>query len=289
VKPRAGTSVLRLAVPLRVLLQRFTFLFLVIGAFALMMLGKAETVPVERVTVAVVDFVAPIMDTLSRPAATIDAAVQRVRELVALHGENERLRRENARLLAWQEAARRLSRQNTALQALLDYVPEPEAKYTAARVIGDAGGVFIRSMLLNAGTRDGLAKSQAVVTGDGLVGRITAVGKRSARALLITDLNSRVPVVVESSRDRAILSGDNSRFPRLVFLPTNSAIKPGDRILTSGHGGMFPPALPVGEVVSAGKGGVRVRPYAALDRLEFVRVVAYPGIARPDPVEGERR
>ena len=81
-KPRAGTSVLRLAVPLRVLLQRFTFLFLVIGAFSLMMLGKAETVPVERVTVAVVDFVEPIMDTLSRPAATIDAAVQRVRELV---------------------------------------------------------------------------------------------------------------------------------------------------------------------------------------------------------------
>ncbi len=281
--PRAGLPLLRLAVPLKVLFQRFAFLLLVLSAFALMLLSKAETALVERISVTVVDVVAPIMDVMSRPVATINEAVESVREMIALRDENARLRRENTRLLAWQEAAHRLARQNGALQELLDFVPDPRANFIAARVIGDAGGAFVRSMLVNAGTRNGVAKGQAVVSGDGLVGRIASVGSRSARVLLITDINSRVPVVVEPSTNRAILAGDNSRFPHLVFLAANAAIKPGDRIVTSGHGGMFPPGLPAGKVVSVGEGGIRIRPFAHLGRLEFVRVVDYAGIQPSDP------
>ena len=274
---------MRLAVPLKVLVQRFAFLLLVLSAFALMLLGKAETAMVERVSAAIVDVMAPIMDVLSRPVATINKAVGSVRDLVALHDDNQRLRRENERLLAWQEAARRLARQNAALQELLDFVPDPRAGFITARVISDAGGAFVRSMLVNAGARNGVAKGQAVVVGDGLVGRVSSAGTRSARILLITDINSRVPVLVEASNNRAILAGDNSELPRLMFLAANAAIQPGDRIITSGHGGMFPPGLAAGEVVSVGDGGIRIRPYAELGRLEFVRVVDYAGISTDIP------
>lgn len=282
-KPRASLPLLRLAVPLKVLVQRFAFMLLVLSAFALMLLGKAETALVERISVAVVDVTAPIMDVLSRPVATINKTVESVRNLVALHDDNERLRRENTRLLEWQEAARRLARQNAVLQELLDFVPDPRAGSITARVIGDAGGAFVRSMLVNAGTRNGVAKGQAVVAGDGLVGRVAAAGSRSARILLITDINSRVPVLVEASNNRAILAGDNSELPRLIFLAANAAIKPGDRIITSGHGGMFPPGLPAGEVISVGEGGIRIRPFVGLGRLEFVRVVDYAGISTDIP------
>jgi rod shape-determining protein MreC len=274
---------LRLAVPLKVLVQRFAFMLLVLSAFALMLLSKAETALVERISIAVVDVMAPIMDVLSRPVATINETVESVRNLVALHDDNERLRRENTRLLAWQEAARRLARQNSVLQELLDFVPDPRAGFITARVISDAGGAFVRSMLVNAGTRNGVAKGQAAVAGDGLVGRVSAAGSRSARILLITDINSRVPVLVEASNNRAILAGDNSELPRLIFLAANAAIKPGDRIITSGHGGMFPPGLPAGEVVSIGEGGIRIRPFVGLGRLEFVRVVDYAGIPTDIP------
>jgi len=279
VKVRPGSSLRYLAVPLKVLFQRFAFLFLILTAFGLMLLSKAETVMVERVSTAVVDVVSPIMDVLSRPAASVNEAVHRVRELAALHSENERLRRENARLLAWQEAARRLAAQNQALSALLDFKPDPRASYIAARVIGESGGAFVRSMLVNAGKRDGVVKGQAVVTGDGLAGRIAAAGFRSARVLLITDINSRVPVTVESTGARGILAGDNSHQPKLVFLPANATVKIGDRLVTSGFGGVFPPGLPAGRVVADGDSGIRVQPHVPLDSLEFVRVVDYAGVS----------
>ena len=278
-KPRNGSSVLRLAVPIKVLVQRFAFLFLILAAFALMLLSKAETTAVEKVSSIVVDIFAPLMDGLSQPAAAVSDAVHAVRQLANIHAENEKLRRENARLLAWQEVSRRLMAQNQALMSLLDYKPDPRAKYIAARVIGDSGGAFVRSMLINAGSRDGLAKGQAAMTGHGLAGRVTTVGLRSARILLITDINSRVPVMVQSSRDRAILAGDNSRFPRLAFLPSNASVNSGDIVVTSGHGGIFPAGLPVGRVSRSDEGVVRVTPFVQFEKLEFVRVINYASVA----------
>jgi len=82
-------------------------------------------------------------------------------------------------------------------------------------------------------------------------------------------------VLIESSRERAILAGDNSEQPRLLYLPARSQIRVGDRITTSGHGGIFPPGVPVGVVSSTDDGIVRVEPYAELSRLDFVRIVDY--------------
>lgn len=277
-KPRSGSSVLRFALPIKVLIQRFAFLFLILAAFGLMLLSKAETSVVEKVSNVVVDIFAPLMDGLSQPAAAVSDAVQAVRNLANIHAENERLRRENARLLAWQEASRRLMAQNQALMSLLDYKPDPRAKYIAARVIGDSGGAFVRSMLINAGSRDGVAKGQAAMTGRGLAGRVTAVGLRSGRILLITDINSRVPVIVQASRDRAILAGDNSRLPRLVFLPANASVNSGDIVVTSGHGGIFPAGLPVGRIVRSDDGVVRVDPFVRFEKLEFVRVIDFRSV-----------
>ena len=277
-KPRGGSSVLRLALPIKVLIQRFAFLFLILAAFALMLLSKAETSAIEKVSNVVVDIFAPLMDGLSQPAAAISDAVSAVRQLANIHAENDRLRRENARLLAWQETSRRLMAQNQALMSLLEYKPDPRAKYIAARVIGDSGGAFVRSMLINSGRRDGLTKGQAAMTGHGLAGRVTSAGLRSARILLITDINSRVPVIVQASRDRAILAGDNSQLPRLVFLPSNASVNSGDIVVTSGHGGIFPAGLPIGRIIRSDDGVVRVNPFVRFEKLEFVRVIDYASV-----------
>ncbi len=273
-KYRAG-SVLRLAVPIRALTQRFAFLFLIVAAFTLMMLGKAETVLVERVRTGVVDVVAPIMDLLSRPTATVAEIVDETRHLAELRTENQQLRLQNKRLLQWQTAARKLSTENATLRELLNIVPDPRVQYASARVISDSSAVFARSVLVNAGGRHGVAKGQAVVTGDGLAGRIISVGVGSARALLITDLNSRIPVVVEESRERAIAAGDNSEMPRLTFIGRDSRVELGNRIVTSGHGGAFPPGLPVGVVSEIANGVIRVQPFVRFDRLEFVRIADF--------------
>lgn len=281
-KYRSG-SMTRLATPLRALTERFAFVFLIVIAFGLMLLFKAETRFTESVRTGVSDAVTPIMDVMSRPAEAIAEMIEGANRLLALHQENERLRQENRRLMEWQAVARHLAAQNRSFRELLHYVPDAGARYVTARVIADAGGVFAQSKLINAGARDGVNRDSAVTTGSGLAGRIAAVGERSARVLLITDLNSRIPVVIESSRERAILAGDNRSQPKLVFLRPTASIRPGDRVVTSGHGGVFPPGLPVGVIASAEKGSIRVQPFVELEKLEYVRVVQFKAPALSDP------
>jgi len=254
---------------------RFGYLGLVLAAFALMLLGKADILVMERVRASVSDAVSPVLEVLSRPVATIDRAVDELTALSAVRDENARLREENQRLIEWQAAARKLSSENQQLKGLLNFAPGAEPGFISGRVIADSGGAFVHSVLLSAGARDSVAKGQAVITGDGLVGRVHGVGTRSSRVLLITDLNSRIPVVVEATRTRAILAGDNSDRPRLIHMAPGVMVSAGDRIVTSGHGGAFPPGIPVGVVAHVGEAGVMVKPYVHRDRLEFVRVVDY--------------
>jgi rod shape-determining protein MreC len=265
----------RFTAPLRGVVHRFAYPGLLLMAVALMFLGKADAVLVERFRAQVMDALAPIIDAMSRPASATSKALDKISEMKDLKAENDRLREKTLELSKWQEAARRLDAENRSFRSLLRFIPEPEAKFITARVIADGGGAFVHSLLLNAGTNAGVRKGQAVVDGDGLIGRVASVGKRSVRVLLITDMNSRIPVLVESSRARAILAGTNSDEMRLVYLSPEFTPSSGDRIVTSGHGGVFPPGLPVGEVLEVGKKGALVRSFMKRDKVEYVRVVDY--------------
>jgi rod shape-determining protein MreC len=275
----------QLAVSLKGLAQRFAFGMLVVAAFAVMVIGKADTIIIERVRSAVVDITAPILNVVSRPVQSVNDVMAEVEDVLAMREELARLREENARLMSWQSVAQRLEAENKALRSFFAFSSGPQATFITARVVGDAGSAFVRSMLLNAGARDGVKNGQAVMTADGLAGRITEVGETSARVLLITDINSRIPVLVERTRDRAVLAGDNSRQPRLTLMSPGMSVEAGDRIVTSGHGGTYPAGLPVGVVASVGEKAVRIEPLVDWTRLEFVRVVDFgiAGILPPQP------
>lgn len=270
---KGGPFVILISAPLKALVNRFAFIFLILVAIGIMLLSRTETFVIEKVSTAVVDVFTPIMDVISKPAATINHTVRTFQDLMNLREDNIRLKLENERLLLWQETAKRLQSENKVLQSLLQFSPDPKMKFITARVIADSGGAFVKSVIVNTGKRDGVRKGQAAVTGAGLAGRVVSVGYRSARVLLVTDINSRVPVLIEASRDRAILSGDNSSMPKLNFLPANSAAESGHRILTSGHGGVFPAGLRVGHIVNAPDGIMRVKPNVRFQKLEYIRLV----------------
>jgi rod shape-determining protein MreC len=170
------------------------------------------------------------------------------------------------------------------LRDLLKFKPDPRASYVAAPVIADMSSSYVRSLIVLAGETDGVVKGQAAISGAGLVGRVLEVGRRASRVLLLTDISARVPVIIERTRDQAVLSGNNSDNPELQYLPRDVDIKVGDRIVTSGVGGNFPAGLPVGEVVRIGEGHILVQLYAQLDRMEYLRLVDYslPGILMQD-------
>jgi len=264
-----------IAQPVKTMAQRFTFLVLVLAAVAMMILGKADAVLTDRVRVFVTDAAAPVLDVISRPVESVNGLIQEAKDLYAIRTVNTELKKDNARLLQWQTVARNLESENTILRGLLNFVPDKDASFITARVIADTGGVFANSVLLNAGERDGLRKGQAAITGQGLVGRVTGVGRRSSRILLISDLNSRIPVMVQPGGVRAILSGDNSDQPRLIHLPPSAVVGRGDRVVTSGDGGAFPPGLPVGRVSSVSEKDIFIRPFIDRTRLGYVRVLDY--------------
>jgi len=259
----------------RLVLHRFALAVLVIAAFAAMLIGKADTVLVENARVLALDLASPALEAIARPVAVANRTIADLKEFATLREENARLREENTRLLAWQTAARRLENENTRLRDLANFREGPEASFITARIVGDSVSAYVRGALLNVGRKAGVTPGQAVVTGEGLAGRVAEVGDNSARVLFVTDVNSRLPVQVERTRERAILAGDNSALMRLTLAQTLQGVQRGDRIVTSGHGGSFPVGIPVGEVVQTESGSVKVRPFADFSRLEFVRVVDY--------------
>jgi rod shape-determining protein MreC len=266
---------MRLAVPVKAISQRFVLPVLVLASVIMVVLGKADALLFERIRITFADIASPALSVISQPVAAVDRLVDRVQGALALYSENDQLRQDNARLMQWQNAAQSLTVENTRLRELLNLAPDPTVSFVSTRVIANSGGSFVRSVLIDAGSRDGLARGQAAMTGAGLAGRITEVGERAARVLLLTDRNSHVPVAFDGSRERAVLAGDNSDRPQLLYLPEQSSVKVGDRIVSSGDGGVFPPGLPIGIVASTEDGVLRVEPYAELSRLDYLRIVNY--------------
>lgn len=271
---RTGRGI-RLAAPIRALLQRFAFLALLGLAFALIMLGRVDRPLVERVRAVTADIFEPVLSAVAQPVAFVGGIVGAIDDLIFAHEENVRLRAENARLLQWQEVARRLEQDNASMRRQLAAGPDLNHSFITGRVISDGGGPFVRTALINIGAKDGVRKGQAAIGEGGYAGRVTEVGSRAARILLLTDLNSRLPVMLQDGGHRGVLAGDNSMNPRLEYLPAGAKPQPGQLVVTSGDGGQFPSGIPVGEVISVGEGSVRVRPLVDLGRMDFLRVVQF--------------
>jgi rod shape-determining protein MreC len=199
--------------------------------------------------------------------------------------ENARLRAENEKLRRWQSIALALDAENQRLKASLRWIPDPTASFVTARVVADAGGVYAKAVLLSIGPNHGIRKGEIALDERGLVGRITEVGSRTARVLLITDLNSRIPVIMETSRAHAILVGTNGTRPRLQFWPEGVPPQEGERIVTSAEANAFPANLPIGTVHYTSSGAPEVEPAAQLQKLEVVRIFDYglSGVTAPEP------
>ncbi len=233
----------------------------------------------------VLDALSPLLYVIDAPFRQAGVYVGSVTGLADLQAENERLSAENKRLREWYQTALLLQAQNEELQKLFHIQLEPQNQFITARVIADSGSSYVQSLLVLAGAAQGVDKGQVALGADGVVGRVIEAGEKAARILLLTDMNSRIPVTVQGTGDRAVLAGNNEALPVLMHLPQNAEVKEGARVVTSGHGGLFPPGLPVGTIVRDAEGVWSVEPYADIERLVYVRVVnrsATPGLKESD-------
>ncbi len=275
---------IRLSIPVRQALAKLTLPVLIAASFGLMLLGKADALLAERARMALADALAPIFGAMSQPVASVRGVFDDIAGIVTVYQDNSRLRDENERLRRWERVARALDTENATLKANLHWIPEPAPSYVTAPVVADAGGEYARAVLLSLGPNHGVKKGQVALDDQGLVGRVTELGARSARVLLITDINSRIPVILENSRARAILVGTNGPRPRLMYWPEGTLPAEGERIVTSAEAAAFPAGLPVGTVHYSASHVPEVLPAARLDRLEVVRLFDYGlnGVVAPE-------
>lgn len=223
----------------------------------------------------VFDLAAPVLDYAERPLSELRAATEALSEWATLRDENVALRAENEKLKAWYQSALMLESENKALRDLLNVDDSQAHKFITTRVIADGSSTYAKSLVVESGREAGVSKGEGVVSREGLLGRVIEAGSRTARVLLLQDINSRIPVVVEGSNERAILAGTNGAMPVLAHLADGNAVRAGQRVVTSGLGGLFPYGIPVGETVANADGSVGVALYASPERAQHVQVVDY--------------
>jgi rod shape-determining protein MreC len=273
--------------------ERATIIILVIAGFVLLLVGRTEPEVFDGIKQRVADLMAPMLSAASGPIGDVRDWRRQADDMMSVYEDNKKLRAENEQLRIDADRARRLQSLIERYQALLNVKVDPSVDYLTARIIGDSGGPFSRSVLVNAGKGDNVKAGQGVVDPEGLLGHVVSVGDSAARILLLTDVESHIPVVIEPGTARAILTGDGKDQAMIEHLPPGTQPKAGNRIVTSGVAGLLPPGILVGTVekVDGSTNAVEVKLASSFDRLDVVRILRYDAsidTTVPDPAAAPR-
>ena len=291
------------------------FLCLVISILLLLAsLYAAEASVFRKARESVLDATAPILAIFAGPANMISQAFGSINEYINVVEENRALREENAELRQWMEEALALRELISVYEKLQSYQPSPDYIPIDAHVIGDSNDAFVKSMVINAGRDREIGIGMAVVNEAGLVGRVIEAGRAAARILLLTDVQSRIPVVIETSNEvinaapggpislsdpaqvaelrrgvEGILVGRTNAMPVISFTDRISdvPIEVGQRVFTSGAGGVIPRGIPVGVVESVDEEFIIIDLYVDYARTRLIRVLryAFPKIDAEDALQ----
>ncbi len=228
----------------------------------------------QTLRLQVVDYSTPFLTFIRTASVDARQQISSFGELMQAHQENQHLKAQLASLQQWQALAEQLSLENQQLKKILKSPELQKAAVVTARVMTNPLAHSTHNVLINAGSKDGVAKNQPVITRDGIVGRISEVGQHYARVMLITDINSRIPVREVISGQQAIISGQLSGTVKIPHVADETKFKPGQKLFTSGKGGIFPANLPVGVTVqSSNTNSLELLPYVQWNQLDLVQVL----------------
>ncbi len=255
--------------PLKQLLAGVVILFLIV----IFIVWRIDSPRVERFRVMLMDRFLPNSEWAMAPLTRTVNVIQDFQSYQSLYDQNQQLRRELQQMKSWKEAAWQLEQENARLMDLNKLQLDAELPWISGIVRTDSGSPFRQSVLLNVGGQDGIQNGWAAMDGLGLVGRIAGVGERTSRVILLTDPYSQIPAVIQPSRENALVVGDNTSDPLVDFIENADLVRAGDRIVTSGNGGVLPPGLLIGQLVVDPNGRLRARLSADYERLEYLRVL----------------
>ena len=227
--------------------------------------------------------VAPIAAIASVPIQSVEGFFKGLSDRASVYEDNKDLKAELAilreRQSRYENLAMKVARYETILG--VDTNTDIPLRKIATRAIGENDGPFVRSLLINVGKNDDVALGNPVMSSDGMVGHVINIGSKSSRVLMLSDLNSRIPVASARSGATAILAGDNSMRPKLSFISERLEWKIGDQVITSGDDGALPRGLRIGDVIRVGEDELRVQLASLENPIDWLWVAPYAPIAAP--------
>ena len=247
-------------------------------AVALLVNDRRETLQDEAYGAArraVDTAAAPVSGVIAAPGRWTGQGMSWIGSYFFVASENRKLRAQMAEMRRWRDTALALQDQNERYQALLGLKINPPIPMVAARVVSESRGPFANARLADAGEERGVVVGNPVISDRGLVGRVVGVARGASRVLLLSDIASRTPVMIDRTNARAILTGDGGPNPKLEYLRGRDPVKQGDRIVTSGDGGVLPRGLPVGVAVKGIDGRWRVALAADSSAIDFVQILKF--------------
>jgi rod shape-determining protein MreC len=229
------------------------------------------------------DYIVPSLELLAQPSKFFDAIRFTAENVTNMQKERDKIEEDRAALAKLREERAQLETENIWLRGMMNYPVDTNAtKSWTARVVGTAAGFHYRSIIINVGDKQEVSEGLIVRAPEGLVGVIVGVGHSTSRVLLITDSSSRVPIIMEKSRERAIMTGTNSALPTLNYLRSDSRPQEGERVLTSGDGKIFPSDIPIGIVKRGTNNNMQVVPFVNWDTVEYVTLLDYRSDLPPE-------
>lgn len=255
-------------------MYRIVFGLLVLLCLISIYVSKIDSPFTESLRQTTLDATASVGNVLSQPFVWLKHLTSDTANFFTVYQQNKTLKEKNAQLRQKLFSMHYVKGENSKLRSLLNYVKPMQFQRITASVVADTSNPFQHSMVINAGEEDGIRKGQAVVSEYGTVGRIQEVSQKSARVLLLTDVNSHVPIISQNTRIRIIATGTNQNTLDAIYLPDDSPLEEGEIMYTSGDGSMFPSGLEVGVVTRNITGSYRIEPFAKWHKLEHVSVLS---------------
>ena len=251
--------------------QRFSLIVLIFISISLLFIENIKTKPLNYTRAIIKDTIYRGSLLVSFPSRSIGSAVSVTKDHLNLKKKYEKLNEENSKLKEKIQETDFLLLENSQLRKLIDENPKTISNFISSRVIFDKKSPYLNSFIVNSGANKNIKKGMAVLDGKNFVGRVVDTNFFSSRVLLISDLNSKIPVITQPSGNHAILSGRGNKIPTLEYLPENHTVKDGDKIYTSGQEGIFSPGIPIG-IIKIEKGEVKVISFSDLSQITFVNI-----------------
>jgi rod shape-determining protein MreC len=253
---------------------------LILTCLILIFVGKLDLIAFRNLSSFLTDFLSPISSLVSKPALEIENVIKDVQSAAFLRDENIKLKSENRRLKIIESKLANTESELIELKKLLNFKINRNKIIFTGRVLNISGGTFAKTMVINGGSLNGIKKGQPVISSLGLVGSIISVGPSSSRVLLTIDINSMIPAYLTQSGWPAITQGENGKLLKLSFLSSEAKPIMGEIIETSGHGGIFPPGINVGKIVSISNGNYYIEPLPNPQKLRFVSILSKTNLSK---------